>query len=115
MLFWRGGERTSTKRMYDGASRSEPGLLQRAVGDLRVGVKRFGAASVLDDLRQAGCLKARFPRPVVPGGIAGGARLDVAVTIAPDARGTVATQAAERVYRARASDVPSSIRTRLAV
>jgi hypothetical protein len=53
--------------MYDGGSLSEPGLLQRAVGELRVVVKRFGPETVLDELRQVGCLKARFPRRIVSG------------------------------------------------
>ncbi len=74
--------------MYDGGCLSEPGPLQRAVGELRVAVKRSGQETMLDELRQAGCLKARFPRRVVPGwldvvmlntggGVAGGDRLDV--------------------------------------
>jgi urease accessory protein len=112
--------------MYDGASLSEPDRLQRAVGDLRVGVKRFGIETVLDDLRQAGCLKARFPRRIVPGwmdivmlntggGVAGGDRLAVSISVGPDAYATIAAQAAERFYRARATDDPSHVRTRLGV
>ena len=112
--------------MYDGASRSEPSLLQRAVGDLRVTVKRLGAETVLDGLRQAGCLKARFPRRVVPGwmdvvmlntggGVAGGDRLDVAISVGAGGRATIAAQAAERFYRTRATDAPSHVRTQLTV
>jgi urease accessory protein len=112
--------------MYDGASRSEPGLLQRAVGDLRVAVKRFGSETVLDELRQAGCLKARFPRRIVSGwmdvvmlntggGVAGGDRLDVAISVGPGGRATVAAQAAERFYKARPTDAPSHVRSRLTV
>ena len=48
--------------MYDGVSRSDSPVLQRAVGELRLSVRRRGAETVLDGLRQAGCLKARFPR-----------------------------------------------------
>ena len=82
--------------MYDGGCLSEPRSLQRAVGELRVVVKRFGPETVLDELRQVGCLKARFPRRIVPGwmdmvmlntggGVAGGDRLDLAFGIgAPD-------------------------------
>jgi urease accessory protein len=112
--------------MYDGASLSEPGLLQRAVGELRVVVKRFGYETVLDELRQAGCLKARFPRRVVPGwmdlvmlnsggGVAGGDRLDVCVGIGAGAQATIAAQAAERFYRALTVDAPSWVRNRLTV
>jgi urease accessory protein len=112
--------------MYDGACLSEPVPLQRAVGELRVGVKRYEDRTVLDDLRQAGCLKARFPRPVVPdwmdvvtlntgGGVAAGDRLDVAVSAAADTRVTVTAQAAERFYRALERDAPSRVRTVLSV
>lgn len=112
--------------MYDGGCLSEPSLLQRAVGELRVAVKRSGPETVLDELRQAGCLKARFPRRVVPGwmdivmlntggGVAGGDRLDVSIAVGASAQATIAAQAAERFYRARAADAPSKLRTRLAV
>ena len=53
--------------MYDGASLSDPVLLQRASGELRVVVKSLGSETVLDELRQVGCLKARFPRRIVSG------------------------------------------------
>ncbi|HEY4044498.1 MAG TPA: urease accessory protein UreD [Rhodopila sp.] len=112
--------------MYDGGCLSEPGQLQRAVGELRVAVKRFGAETVLDELRQTGCLKARFPRRIVPGwmdivmlntggGVAGGDRLDVTIDVRPDAQATIAAQAAERIYRSRPTDPPSRVRTRLMV
>jgi urease accessory protein len=110
--------------MYDGACLSDPNLLQRAVGELRVGVKRYEDRTVLQDLRQSGCLKARFPRRVVAGwmdvvtlntggGVAAGDRLDLAVSAGADARVTVSAQAAERFYRARDSDAPSRVRTLL--
>jgi urease accessory protein len=112
--------------MYDGACLSEPSLLQRAVGELRVVVKRFGAETVLDELRQVGCLKARFPRRIVPGwmdvvmlntggGVAGGDRLDLSFAVGAGGKATIAAQAAERFYRALAADAPSRVRTRLTV
>ncbi|HBK05829.1 MAG TPA: urease accessory protein [Acetobacteraceae bacterium] len=112
--------------MYDGGSLSEPSLLQRAVGELRVAVKRFGPETVLDELRQVGCLKARFPRRIVPGwmdvvmlntggGVAGGDRLDLAFRVGAGGQVTIAAQAAERFYRALAADAPSRVRTRLTV
>ncbi len=112
--------------MYDGGCLSEPSLLQRAVGELRVAVKRSGPETVLDELRQAGCLKARFPRRVVPGwmdvvmlntggGVAGGDRLDLSFEVGAGAQATIAAQAAERFYRARAGDAPSKVRTHLTV
>jgi urease accessory protein len=112
--------------MYDGASLSDPILLQRASGELRVVVKSLGSETVLDELRQVGCLKARFPRRIVSGwmdivtlntsgGIAGGDRLDLAMEARAGAQATIAAQAAERFYRARPGDSPSYVRTRLAV
>jgi urease accessory protein len=112
--------------MYDGGSLSEPGSLQRAVGDLRVVVKRFGPETVLDELRQAGCLKARFPRPIVSGwmdavmlntsgGIAGGDRLDSAIVVGAGGQACVAGQAAERFYRALTVDSPARVGVRLTV
>jgi urease accessory protein len=111
--------------MYDGACLSEPAF-QRAVGDLRVTFKRRGDFSVLDDLRQAGCLKARFPRPVTPGwadvttlntsgGVASGDRLFSEFVVGPGARAVVSAQAAERFYRAPAGGLPSFVRTQIDV
>lgn len=112
--------------MYDAASRSDVGTLQRASGELYVSFRRRGEATVLDDLRQVGCLKARFPR-VEPaawttavtlntsGGVAGGDRLEVAFAIADDARATIAAQAAERFYRALPGSEPAHVRTRVIV
>jgi len=62
-------------------------------------------------LRQEGCLKVRFPRTErnawpgavtlnTAGGVAGGDVLDSMVTAGPGTRATVASQAAERFYRA---------------
>jgi urease accessory protein len=112
--------------MCDGAFLSEAISLQRAVGELRVSVKRFGSKTVLDELRQVGCLKARFPRRVVSdwmdvvtlntgGGVAGGDRLDLAIRVGIGCQATVAAQAAERFYRTLAGDVPSRVRTQLVV
>ena len=112
--------------MYGGACLSEVIPLQRAVGELHVAVKRFGTETVLRDLRQAGCLKARFPRRATPGwidmvmlntggGVAGGDRLDVSVAVAPTCQATVSAQSADRFYRALAADAPSLVRTRLTV
>jgi urease accessory protein len=106
--------------MYDGVSLSDG--LQRAAGELRVSVKRRGDESVLDGLRQAGCLKARFPRRIVPGwfdattvntsgGVVGGDRLDTVISVGDGARATITAQAAERFYRALPGSAPSTVRT----
>lgn len=103
------------------ASRSE---LQRATGLLHLAVKRRGAASVLADLRQDGCLKARFPSCSdwfeavslnSSGGVAGGDTLDASFATAAGASATFTAQAAERFYRARPADPPARLRTRIAV
>jgi len=103
---------------------ASPSDHQRAIGSLHVAVKRRGPASVLADLRQDGCLKARFPRPVdwaevvtlnSSGGVAGGDRLDSRFEVLAGARATFASQAAERFYRALPGDPPALVRTRLAV
>ena len=84
---------------------------QRSRGELQLGFKRRGEATVLSQLRQDGCLKARFPRTEhggwteavmlnSSGGVAGGDTLATDVTAAPGTRATIAAQAAERFYRA---------------
>jgi urease accessory protein len=92
-----------------------PGLgLERSFGRVELAFKRRGASTVLAHLYQAGCGKARLPRPVLAdhaeavlinlaGGLTGGDRLDWRVTWREDAAATVSGQAAEKIYRARAS------------
>ena len=103
-----------------------PAVMQRASGQLVVSSKRRGESSVLDGLRQVGCLKARFPRPVhagwldivtlnTSGGIAGGDVLDAAFAVGFGAQVSIAAQAAERFYRALPGSAASSVRTRIAV
>ncbi len=103
-----------------------PGAHQRAHGTLRLSFKRRGGTTVLDGLRQEGCLKARFPRAEhgawagaitlnSSGGVAGGDALDTAVTVGPGTRATVASQAAERFYRALPGTAPARVSTMLNV
>jgi urease accessory protein len=112
--------------MYDAASRSDATMLQRAVGELRVVLRVRDGRTVLDGLRQAGCLKARFPRPEchdwstvvtlnTSGGIAGGDALASSFELQPGARATIASQAAERFYRALPGSVPASVNTHIAI
>jgi urease accessory protein len=99
-------------------------LLQRAKGALTVTLKRRGDETVLDDLRQDGCMKARFPRPVdwtevvtlnSSGGVAGGDRVSAAFRVGAGGSATFASQAAERFYRALPEDPPAHVRTALRV
>src|SRR5512140_2753408 len=112
--------------MYDAASQSDVIRHQRAVGELRVSVRARDGETVLDNLRQVGCLKARFPRAhaggwldVVglntSGGVAGGDRLDTHYTVAEDARASFSAQAAERFYRALPGSAPAHVRTTIHV
>ena len=99
---------------------------QRSTGTLAVAFKLRDGETVLDRLRQEGCLKARRPRPELDawaslvtlnsaGGVAGGDRLATTVTAAPGTSVTVASQAAERYYRADALGHPAIVRTALHV
>jgi urease accessory protein len=106
------------KRQAQGA------IAQRAKGALALAFKRAGGQTRIDRLYQEGCLKARLPRPQDPatceavtmnisGGIAGGDRLEIAVEAGPGTRLVIASQAAERIYRALAE--PAAITTKLTV
>jgi urease accessory protein len=99
---------------------------QRAQGTLLIEMKSRGGQTVLADLRQEGCLKARFPRPVewpegafeavllnASGGIAGGDRLHTVLRLREAARGSFAAQAAERFYRVLPGGAPPRVRTEL--
>ena len=99
---------------------------QRARGALRLSFRLRGGATVLDGLRQEGCLKARFPRPErgawagavalnTAGGVAAGDVLTSRVSAGPGTAATVAGQAAERFYRALPGAAPAQLRTELAV
>ncbi len=112
--------------MYDAAALIDSPIMQRARGELLVSLKRRGDATVLDGLRQAGCLKARLPRPVVDGwadvvtlntsgGIAGGDRLTSLFAMQTGTQATIAAQSAERFYRTSAGSAPSQVRTRITV
>ncbi len=103
-----------------------PHMMQRAHGDLGAAFKLRGGLTVLRDLRQSGCLKARLPRPEngawttlvtlnSSGGVAQGDWLDARVEAGPGCRLTVASQAAERFYRAGDGLPPARLRTALHV
>jgi urease accessory protein len=110
--------------MFDAVSPSDGPVLQRARGELDVTLRRRGEATVLEDLRQAGCLKARFPRGGAPGwhetvmlnssgGVAAGDRLQLRFRLRADTRASIAAQAAERFYRASKGSAPAVVRTTL--
>ena len=110
----------------DIATASELAPPQRAIGQLSLSLKRRGSASVLDDLRQVGCLKLRFPR-VAPGewtaavilntsgGVAGGDRLSGDFELQAGTRATITAQAAERFYRASPGSDAALVRNQVRV
>jgi urease accessory protein len=106
--------------MFDAASRSD--VHQRAIGELKILLRRRDDVTALANLRQQGCLKARFPRSQnagwtdivtlnTSGGIVGGDRLTTDISLQPDSHATFAAQAAERIYRALPDAAPAQIRT----
>jgi urease accessory protein len=100
--------------------RLEPAL-QRARGAITIGFRRRGDDTVLDVLRQLGCLKVRLPRIVDAGwreaiclnnsgGVAGGDTLSTRLDLAAGAAALLTTASAERIYRRTADDQPAHIR-----
>src|SRR5262245_49593746 len=82
----------------------------RAVGRVALTVATLDGRSRRARVREQGSLRVRFPHGDgealdavlvnTAGGIAGGDRFDIAVTVGEGARLTVTTAAAEKVYRA---------------
>jgi urease accessory protein len=77
-------------------------LEQRSIGEVKLHVESYGVAQ----LREAGALKVRIPRGShqailinTGGGIAGGDAFALHIGVGVDARLTITSQAAERVYR----------------
>lgn len=96
-------------------------LPPRAEGRLRVGSARRAGRSRIATLEQAGALRALFPRSGdrleaiftnTAGGVTGGDRLALEAQAGTGSHLSLASQAAERVYRAREGE-SGRIRTRL--
>jgi urease accessory protein len=85
----------------------------RARGAVRFDVTSVDGVTRRRELHEAGSLRVRFPSPEdeglsavllnTAGGIAGGDRFDIEIAGAGDARLTVTTAAAEKIYRAESS------------
>lgn len=78
---------------------------------MRLALKRRNSATVLDNLYQSGCLRARIvrterrqPTEIVllntAGGLTGGDRLSASIEWGPGTQATMTTQACEKIYRA---------------
>ena len=86
--------------------------LPRTQGSVRLALVCRDGATCLDVLHQAGAARARFPKPAAgappeavllntAGGLTGGDRMDLEVTLGAGAEATLTTAAAEKIYRAR--------------
>jgi urease accessory protein len=104
---------------------ASPAALERSTGRVEIAFKRRGAVTTLAHLHQAGCGKARLPRPAITaqaeavlinlaGGLTGGDRLAFQIGWQEGAEATVSGQAAEKIYRAQGAS-NAVIETRLDV
>ncbi|QLH72679.1 urease accessory protein UreD [Rhodopseudomonas palustris] len=81
----------------------------RAVGEVAVEVRADGGVTRRGPVHEAGSLRVRFPSPELQGlsavlvntagGVAGGDRFGISLDVQADARLTLTTAAAEKVYR----------------
>lgn len=81
----------------------------RAVGEVAVEVRADGSVTRRGPVHEAGSLRVRFPSPEqqglsavlvnTAGGVAGGDRFSISLNVQADARLTLTTAAAEKVYR----------------
>lgn len=103
-----------------------PPRMQRSVGESRVVFAVRDGATRLTDLYQRDPCRVLFPDPepgeppqailvTTSGGIAGGDVLKVAVEVGPRGEAVVATQAAEKIYRASAASAPCTMDIAVAV
>jgi urease accessory protein len=85
--------------------------LPRTEGSVRLGFVRADGRTAIAGLRQSGSARVRFPKPAAgagpeavllntAGGLTGGDRIDIEVTLAARCGATVTSAAAEKVYRA---------------
>jgi urease accessory protein len=97
-----------------------PPRMQRATGESRVSFAVRDGATRLTDLYQRDPCRILFPDPepgeppqavlvTTSGGIAGGDTLKMAVEVGPGGQAIVATQAAEKIYRAADLSDPCTI------
>ncbi|MDI4666847.1 urease accessory protein UreD [Xanthobacter autotrophicus] len=103
------------------ATARERALRQRSEGRVRIAVAAFAGVTRLSDLAEGGALRARLPRggpgleAVIvntAGGVASGDVFSIAAQAGPGTHLTVATPAAEKVYRS--DGACADIRVRLA-
>ncbi len=110
------------KAMYDAGLASDA-VLQRCRGVARLRFERRGPVTRVIERYAASPARLLAPRPgaAAPevvlantsGGVAGGDRFEIAVSVGPGADATVTGQAAEKIYRAL--DLPAQMATQLDV
>lgn len=93
--------------------------LQRARGRYRLSARSRDGRTCLAELEQGGCCRLLFPKRAIAaleavtvnisGGLAAGDRIEGWLECGPDTDCLVTSQAAERVYRARADDPPAMV------
>ena len=99
--------------------------MQRSRGAVRISFKpSHGGRTVLGDLYQQGCLKARLPKQTAPaheavlintaGGLTGGDALTVSAAWQEGTRAAITTQACERIYKSVGQDAVMASRLTLA-
>jgi urease accessory protein len=96
----------------------------RAVGGIALAVRASAGATRRSRVREDGALRVRCPGPAsgeleavivnTAGGVAGGDRFTLDVTVEPRARLVVTTAAAEKVYRTLAPDATIDVRLNVA-
>jgi urease accessory protein len=96
----------------------------RAVGSVELGVRNIDGSTRRSVVREAGSLRVRFPSPETEalsamlintaGGVAGGDRFSVSVNAEVDARLTVTTAAAEKIYRSHGPAAELGVHLKLA-
>lgn len=94
----------------------------RAHGGVRLAIGRTRRGSVPLTIAESGGYRIRFPRSAeacegvlinTGGGMAGGDRMSVGVSLGPEAEAVLTTQAAEKVYRSEELDTGVDIRLEL--
>ena len=98
-----------------------PAALQRGDGAAEIAFARRGATTHVARLYQRSPCRVAFPRPdpgdpalavllTTSGGLAGGDRIALSVTAEPGAAATVATAAAEKIYRSLGADCTVAVK-----
>lgn len=110
--------------MRDATATAEIFAANRARGCVALSVAAAGGVTRRAQVAEAGSLRVRFPHPAAQdleavlvntaGGIAGGDRLQVDVSVAAGARLTVTSAAAEKVYRSLGPEATIGVRLEVA-